>query len=119
MPIDACLNITIGGTVRETICAQACRNNADCPRAYECSLNNFCYPIPGSIRPHTCASLADMLAGRTCDPLGMTDQCGLTNYDDGTCFPLLGCTVGCSSNTECPVGSTCTSYVVASYCAPD
>lgn len=119
MPSDHCLDVSVGGTYLETICAQACRSATDCPRGYGCTLNGHCYPISGSIRAHTCWSLADMLASESCDPFGTVDACGVPTYDDGTCVPTLGCAVGCNTNADCPEGSTCSSFFVANYCVAD
>jgi hypothetical protein len=113
---DHCLAVTIGGLPAETICGQGCNAHTDCPQGYECSLNNHCYPIPGSIRPHTCASLRDTLAVKACDPLLSTDQCGLPTFDDGTCVLGIGCSVGCVSHTDCPSGTLCTSWFVGDFC---
>ncbi len=116
LPGDHCLDVSAGGMFLERICAQACSAAADCPRGYTCSLGGHCYPISGSIRPHTCASLRDMLARESCNSFSGPDTCGIPGYDDGTCVPTLGCTVGCVNNSDCPERSTCTPYVVADYC---
>jgi len=117
LPTDHCMDVsTSGGMYLETACAQGCRATADCPRGYDCTLNGHCYPIAGSIRLHTCASLRDMLAGETCNSFGGPDTCGLTNYGDGTCVPTVGCTVGCVDDQGCPSLSTCTFVIVDSYC---
>lgn len=116
LPTDHCLNVTIGGVSAETICAQGCAFDFDCPRGYECSLSNHCYPVQGTLRAHTCASLRDMLARKPCDPLLNTDQCGLSHIEDGTCIPVLGCTIGCFDNADCPDDSSCNTWLVADYC---
>lgn len=116
MPADHCLSVTIGGVPAETICAQGCSQDSQCPRGYECSLSNHCYPIPGAIRVHTCAALRDTLAGRACDPFLSTDQCGLATFDDATCVLGVGCSVGCVSNVQCPTGTTCNNWFVGDFC---
>lgn len=113
---DHCLTVTIGGTPAETICAQGCSRDNQCPRGYECSLSNHCYPIPGAIRVHTCAALEDTLNQTSCDPFLTVDQCGLSNFDDATCVLGLGCSVGCVSNVQCPSGTSCTNWFVGDFC---
>lgn len=116
LPGDHCLDVSVGGMFLERICAQACNVSAECPRGYLCSLSNHCYPVSGAIRAHTCASLRDMLAGEACNSFGGPDTCGVPNYEDGTCVPTLGCTVGCVTTADCPERSVCSSFVVADYC---
>lgn len=116
LPTDHCLTVSAGGTTLERICAQACRAAADCPRGYDCTLSGHCYPVAGSIRLHTCASLRDMYAREGCNSLSGPDTCGVAGYDDGTCVPTLGCSIGCDVETDCPPASTCTNYIVANYC---
>ena len=116
LPTDHCLTVSAGGTTLERICAQACRGATDCPRGYDCSLSGHCYPVPGSIRLHTCASLRDMYAREGCNSLSGPDTCGVAGYDDGTCVPTLGCSIGCDVESDCPPASTCTNYIVANYC---
>ena len=116
MPGDECMGITAGGRLLEQVCGQACRADADCIRGYTCQFGGQCYPKPGSVRTHTCASLRDMLGMEVCDALA-GDTCGVTNFDDGTCFPLINmCVVGCDTGDDCPPGSNCIGYSIASYC---
>jgi len=115
LPTDHCLHVTFGGSAAsEDVCLQGCRGNSDCTRGYECSLNGHCYPIPGSLRPHTCASMRDTLAATPCST--SADLCGLPTLDDGTCMLGLNCTIGCDSDAHCPIGTSCTDYIVAKYC---
>ena len=115
LPTDHCLHVSFAGSsATEDVCLQGCRGNSDCTRGYECSLSGHCYPIPGSIRPHTCAAMRDTLAATPCST--SSDLCGLQNLDDGTCMLGLNCTIGCDSDAHCPIGTSCTDYIVAKYC---
>ena len=115
---DACLVYSSGGVDLEQVCAQACVSSAHCPRGYQCT-SGRCYPRTGSFRLHTCASLTDMLAGRSCSSASGVDGCGVPNFDDGTCFVgLESCVVGCTDSNDCPLGSTCFDYIVAKFCRP-
>lgn len=119
LPGDECLRINVNNQTLEQVCGQRCNSNGDCRRGFSCQFNNQCYPIPGSLRPHTCASLRDMLASETCDPASIMDTCGINGYADGTCLTIFNqCVVGCNTDNDCPMGSRCVSLVLASYCMP-
>ncbi len=119
LPGDECLNVTANNQTLERVCGQRCSSSGDCPRGFSCQFNNQCYPIGGSIRVHTCASLRDMLSAETCDSASIMDTCGIHGYADGTCLTVFNqCVVGCNTDFDCPHGSRCVNLFLASYCMP-
>ncbi|MFO0722958.1 MAG: hypothetical protein U1E65_04175 [Myxococcota bacterium] len=116
LPTDHCLHVSFAGGASENICAQGCSTDGDCVRGYRCSVAGHCYPLAGSIRPHTCASLHDAFAQKSCST--SVDLCGLPTLDDGTCMLGLNCTIGCNVEDDCPTGLHCADYIVAKYCVP-
>ncbi|MFC1610815.1 hypothetical protein ACFL6C_07645 [Myxococcota bacterium] len=112
---DACMTVYDGEVYAESVCGIACGTDEDCPRGFACD-SGQCAPRDGTFNIHTCSSIADLLEQKSCLP--GAGSCGIPEVDDGTCY-LGTCTVGCSSDSDCPEGTHCHEYAGPNFCAVD